>query len=105
MSLRETGTHICTDKSVNPEIDFLFLRFSGKKKFCEHKNSCTWQVAPDSQEMYNFTLVAENHFRKRSVNLLFNLAHRGETRVAAVSLFDTLGDQVTVLQAYAQFTS
>ncbi|XP_053513264.1 oncostatin-M-specific receptor subunit beta isoform X1 [Artibeus jamaicensis] len=50
--------------------------FSGEKKSCEHKNWCVWQVAADSQEMYNFTLVAENSFRKRSVNALFDLVHR-----------------------------
>lgn len=78
------------DQSITPEIVFLFLRFSGKKKFCEHKNWCTWQVAQDSQEMYNFTLMAENSLRKRSVNILFNLAHHGEARAAvAMSLFGT----------------
>lgn len=81
--------YFLTDQSVNPEIVFLFLRFSGKTKSCEQKNWCTWQVAQDSQ-MYNFTLIAENYFRKRSVNLLFNLAHRGEARAAvAMSLFGT----------------
>lgn len=82
--------HFLTDQSVTPEIVFLFLRFSGKKEFCKHKTWCTWQVAQDSQETYNFTLMAENYFRKRSVNLLFNLAHRGEARAAvAMSLFGT----------------
>uniref|UniRef100_A0A8D1HCZ7 Oncostatin M receptor n=1 Tax=Sus scrofa TaxID=9823 RepID=A0A8D1HCZ7_PIG len=57
----------------------LFESFSGKKILCEHRNFCNWQVAQDSQEMYNFTLVAENYLRKRSVNILFNLTHRGET--------------------------
>uniref|UniRef100_A0A8D1T2I9 Oncostatin-M-specific receptor subunit beta n=2 Tax=Sus scrofa TaxID=9823 RepID=A0A8D1T2I9_PIG len=54
----------------------LFESFSGKKILCEHRNFCNWQVAQDSQEMYNFTLVAENYLRKRSVNILFNLTHR-----------------------------
>ncbi|XP_054571287.1 oncostatin-M-specific receptor subunit beta isoform X2 [Eptesicus fuscus] len=50
--------------------------FSGKRQDCEHKTWCAWQVAQDSQETYNFTLLAENLFRKRSVNILFNLTHR-----------------------------
>ncbi|XP_045042243.2 oncostatin-M-specific receptor subunit beta isoform X2 [Desmodus rotundus] len=54
----------------------LFEAFSGKKKSCEHKNRCAWQIAPDSQETYNFTLVAENYLRRRSVSILFDLAHR-----------------------------
>ncbi|XP_030894200.1 oncostatin-M-specific receptor subunit beta [Leptonychotes weddellii] len=53
-----------------------FLRFSGKKTLCKHKSWCSWEVAPESQEMYNFTLTAENYLRKRSVHLLFNLTHR-----------------------------
>lgn len=78
---RDSGTHICVDKSVNPEIVVcvFFLRFSGKKTLCKHRNRCDWQVTQDSQEMYNFTLVAENYFRKRSVSILFNLIHGGET--------------------------
>ncbi|XP_040351744.1 oncostatin-M-specific receptor subunit beta isoform X1 [Herpailurus yagouaroundi] len=54
----------------------LFESFSGKKTLCKHKSWCNWQVSPDSQEMYNFTLTAENYLRKRSVHLLFNLTHR-----------------------------
>ncbi|KAM5328523.1 oncostatin-M-specific receptor subunit beta isoform 2-T2 [Glossophaga mutica] len=54
----------------------LFEAFSGEKRPCGHKNQCVWQVAPDSQETYNFTLVAENYLRKRSVNTVFDLAHR-----------------------------
>lgn len=52
----------------------LFESISGKWKRCEQKNWCSWQV--DSHGMYNFTLRAENRFRNRSVNILFNLAHR-----------------------------
>ncbi|XP_029796839.1 oncostatin-M-specific receptor subunit beta [Suricata suricatta] len=54
----------------------LFESFSGKKVICTHKSWCDWQAAPDSQEMYNFTLTAGNDLRKRSVHLLFNLTHR-----------------------------
>nr|KAF6490474.1 oncostatin M receptor [Molossus molossus] len=54
----------------------LFESFSGEKKLCEHKDRCTWQIAPGSQETYNFTLMAENHLRKRNVSILFDLAHR-----------------------------
>ncbi|XP_044088452.1 oncostatin-M-specific receptor subunit beta [Neovison vison] len=54
----------------------LFESFSGKKILCKHKSWCLWQVAPESQDMYNFTLTAENYLRKRSVHLLFHLTHR-----------------------------
>ncbi|XP_004449946.1 oncostatin-M-specific receptor subunit beta isoform X1 [Dasypus novemcinctus] len=54
----------------------LFESFSQKKEVCKHKNWCTWQVTQDSQEIYNFTLIAETNLRKRSVNILFNLSHR-----------------------------
>ncbi|XP_014400348.1 PREDICTED: oncostatin-M-specific receptor subunit beta isoform X2 [Myotis brandtii] len=73
----------------------LFESFSGKKKFCEHKTWCTWQVAQDSQETYNFTLMAENYFRKRSVNLLFNLAHR----VHPMTPFNVLFESVSTTNA------
>ncbi|XP_036163817.1 oncostatin-M-specific receptor subunit beta isoform X1 [Myotis myotis] len=72
----------------------LFESFSGKKKSCEQKNWCTWQVAQDSQ-MYNFTLIAENYFRKRSVNLLFNLAHR----VHPMTPFNVLFESVSTTNA------
>nr|NP_001073741.2 oncostatin-M-specific receptor subunit beta precursor [Bos taurus] len=64
----------------------LFESFSGKKTLCKHRNRCDWQVTQDSQEMYNFTLVAENYFRKRSVSILFNLIH-GVHPMAPYSLF------------------
>ncbi|KAK2493742.1 hypothetical protein MC885_012405 [Smutsia gigantea] len=54
----------------------LFESFSGKKTLCKHKNWCNWQVTQHSQEVYNFTLVAENYLRKRSVNTVFTLAHQ-----------------------------
>ncbi|XP_019592870.2 oncostatin-M-specific receptor subunit beta isoform X1 [Rhinolophus sinicus] len=54
----------------------LFESFSGKTKLCEHKKWCHWQVAPDSQETYNLTLIAENQLRRRSVSIFFNLTHR-----------------------------
>ncbi|XP_054544186.1 oncostatin-M-specific receptor subunit beta [Talpa occidentalis] len=54
----------------------LFESISGNKKLCVHKNWCNWQVTQDSQEMYNFTLLARNLLRQRSVNIAFNLAHR-----------------------------
>ncbi|KAM5257770.1 oncostatin-M-specific receptor subunit beta isoform 2-T6 [Hipposideros larvatus] len=54
----------------------LFESFSRKKKLCARKNWCDWQVAPDSQETYNFTLIAENNLRRRSVDVFFNLTHR-----------------------------
>ncbi|XP_064452843.1 oncostatin-M-specific receptor subunit beta isoform X5 [Mirounga angustirostris] len=64
----------------------LFESFSGKKTLCKHKSWCSWEVAPESQEMYNFTLTAENYLRKRSVHLLFNLTHRVHP-MAPFSLF------------------
>ncbi|KAM8819655.1 oncostatin-M-specific receptor subunit beta isoform 1-T1 [Rhynchonycteris naso] len=60
--------------------------FSGQKKICKHKNWCNWQVSQDSQETYNFTLTAENSFRKRRVNILFNLAHRVHPSVFNIDL-------------------
>ncbi|XP_045421726.1 oncostatin-M-specific receptor subunit beta isoform X1 [Lemur catta] len=54
----------------------LFESFSGKKKSCDEKTRCNWQITQDSQEIYNFTLITANYFRTRSVNLLFNLTHR-----------------------------
>lgn len=60
-------------------VSFHFLRFSGRQELSDHRNSHTWQITQDSQETYNFTLTAENNLRKRSVNLIFNLTHRGET--------------------------
>ncbi|XP_054439929.1 oncostatin-M-specific receptor subunit beta isoform X1 [Pteronotus mesoamericanus] len=66
-----------TDLPSYPSTSYtLFESFSGKKKLCKERNKCTWQVAQDSQETYNFTLVAENYLRKRSVNIVFDLAHR-----------------------------
>ncbi|KAG8512683.1 Oncostatin-M-specific receptor subunit beta [Galemys pyrenaicus] len=54
----------------------LFESISRNKILCEHKNWYNWQVTQDSQEMYNFTLLADNFLRQRSVNIVFNLAHR-----------------------------
>lgn len=54
----------------------LFEFYSGEKKLCKHKNWCNWQITQDSQETYNFTLIAENDLRKRSVSILFNLTQR-----------------------------
>ncbi|XP_076973150.1 oncostatin-M-specific receptor subunit beta isoform X3 [Tamandua tetradactyla] len=54
----------------------LFESFSQRKEFCKQRNCCTWQITQDSQEIYNFTLVAESSLRKRSINILFNLSHR-----------------------------
>ncbi|XP_008064709.1 oncostatin-M-specific receptor subunit beta [Carlito syrichta] len=64
----------------------LFESFSGEKKLCTHKNRCDWQITQDSQEFYNFTLTAANYLRKRSVNILFDLTHRGETGVVAAHI-------------------
>ncbi|XP_060151396.1 oncostatin-M-specific receptor subunit beta [Globicephala melas] len=66
-----------TGLSKQPSQSYtLFESFSGKKTLCKHRNWCDWQVAQDSQETYNFTLLAENYFRKRSVSILFNLTQR-----------------------------
>ncbi|XP_011821551.1 PREDICTED: oncostatin-M-specific receptor subunit beta isoform X3 [Mandrillus leucophaeus] len=78
----DPGTDTALGWSKQPSQSYtLFESFSGEKKLCTHKNWCNWQITQDSQEMYNFTLIAENYLRKRSVNILFNLTHRGETRV------------------------
>ncbi|XP_060002966.1 oncostatin-M-specific receptor subunit beta isoform X2 [Lagenorhynchus albirostris] len=66
-----------TGLSKQPSQSYtLFESFSGKKTLCKHRNWCDWQVAQGSQETYNFTLLAENYFRKRSVSILFNLTQR-----------------------------
>ncbi|XP_042638333.1 oncostatin-M-specific receptor subunit beta [Orycteropus afer afer] len=67
----DTGLQIQSSQSYT-----LFESFSQKKKVCKHKNWCTWQVTQDSQGMYNFTLMAENYLRKRSVTLVFQLTHQ-----------------------------
>nr|O70458.1 RecName: Full=Oncostatin-M-specific receptor subunit beta; AltName: Full=Interleukin-31 receptor subunit beta; Short=IL-31 receptor subunit beta; Short=IL-31R subunit beta; Short=IL-31R-beta; Short=IL-31RB; Flags: Precursor [Mus musculus]AAC40122.1 oncostatin M specific receptor [Mus musculus] len=50
--------------------------FSKRCEVSNYRNSYTWQITEGSQEMYNFTLTAENQLRKRSVNINFNLTHR-----------------------------
>ncbi|XP_058286245.1 oncostatin-M-specific receptor subunit beta isoform X1 [Hylobates moloch] len=73
----DPGTDTALGWSKQPSQSYtLFESFSGEKKLCTHKNWCNWQITQDSQETYNFTLVAENYLRKRSVNILFNLTHR-----------------------------
>ncbi|XP_012504960.1 PREDICTED: oncostatin-M-specific receptor subunit beta [Propithecus coquereli] len=73
----DPGTDTALAWSKQPSQSYtLFESFSGKKKHCEEKNRCNWQITQDSQEIYNFTLITENYLRKRSVNLLFNLTHR-----------------------------
>ncbi|XP_045249591.2 oncostatin-M-specific receptor subunit beta isoform X3 [Macaca fascicularis] len=73
----DPGTDTALGWSKQPSQSYtLFESFSGEKKLCTHKNWCNWQITQDSQEMYNFTLIAENYLRKRSVNILFNLTHR-----------------------------
>ncbi|KAM9694240.1 oncostatin-M-specific receptor subunit beta isoform 2-T2 [Trichechus inunguis] len=66
-----------TALEIQPSQSYtLFESFSQKKKVCKHRNWCTWQVSQDSQEMYHFTLMAENYLRKRTVHLVFKLTHR-----------------------------
>ncbi|XP_062067679.1 oncostatin-M-specific receptor subunit beta isoform X2 [Lepus europaeus] len=63
--------------SKQPSQSYTLLEsFSGRKEHCQHRSWCHWQISQGSQETYNFTLLAENRLRKRSVNLLFNLTHR-----------------------------
>uniref|UniRef100_A0A8D2B1P3 Oncostatin M receptor n=1 Tax=Sciurus vulgaris TaxID=55149 RepID=A0A8D2B1P3_SCIVU len=76
------GVDTGLDWNIQPSQSYtLFESFSGKKQNCKHKNSCNWKITQDVQETYNFTLTAANYFRKRSANIIFNLTHRGETRV------------------------
>ncbi|XP_045141326.1 oncostatin-M-specific receptor subunit beta isoform X2 [Echinops telfairi] len=63
-----------------PESYALYESFSQETRVCEHNTWCTWQVAEDSQDEYNFTLRLQNIFRERSVNLAFNLTHRVHPR-------------------------
>ncbi|KAM4875838.1 oncostatin-M-specific receptor subunit beta isoform 3-T4 [Thomomys bottae] len=68
-------THL--DWSMQPSQTYTLVEsFSGERKQCEHKNLCNWKITQELQETYNFTLIAENNLRRRSVNLLFNLTHR-----------------------------
>ncbi|XP_075397074.1 oncostatin-M-specific receptor subunit beta isoform X2 [Tenrec ecaudatus] len=69
-----------SNKVQPPESYALHESFSQETKVCEHNTWCTWQVAEDSQDGYNFTLQIQNIFRKRSVNLAFNLTHRVHPR-------------------------
>ncbi|XP_048224262.1 oncostatin-M-specific receptor subunit beta isoform X2 [Perognathus longimembris pacificus] len=63
--------------SMQPSQTYiLFESFSGEKKYCEHEKLCNWKISQELQETYNFTLVAKNLLRNRSVNSLFNLTHR-----------------------------
>ncbi|XP_043834706.1 oncostatin-M-specific receptor subunit beta [Dromiciops gliroides] len=59
----------------------LFEWFSQKKVDCVHRNWCTWQLAPDMQDMYNFTLTAENKLRKRRTSILFNVTHKVQPKL------------------------
>lgn len=79
--------HLLWWKCLNPVFPVLFfslhfLRFSKRCEVSNYRNSYTWQITEGSQEMYNFTLTAENQLRKRSVNINFNLTHRGETAMS-----------------------
>lgn len=69
----------------------LFESFSGKNQSCKHKNSCDWKITQDSQEMYNFTLTTANYFRKRSVNIIFNLSHRVHPMAPHSVHFENIG--------------
>ncbi|XP_040833413.1 oncostatin-M-specific receptor subunit beta [Ochotona curzoniae] len=73
----EPGPDTALDRSQQCCQNYtLFESFSGRQKHCQHKDWCHWQIYGDSQEMYNFTLLAENKLRNRSVSLFFNLSHR-----------------------------
>ncbi|XP_017655837.1 oncostatin-M-specific receptor subunit beta isoform X1 [Nannospalax galili] len=62
-------------KQQPPQNYTLFESFSGRRKLC-NKSSCDWQITDDSQEIYNFTLIAKNYLRTRSVSVSFHLTHR-----------------------------
>nr|XP_008260351.1 oncostatin-M-specific receptor subunit beta isoform X2 [Oryctolagus cuniculus]XP_008260352.1 oncostatin-M-specific receptor subunit beta isoform X2 [Oryctolagus cuniculus] len=63
--------------SKQPSQSYTLLEsFSRRKEHCQHRSWCHWQISQGSQETYNFTLLAENRLRRRSVNLLFNLTRR-----------------------------
>ncbi|KFO22076.1 oncostatin-M-specific receptor subunit beta [Fukomys damarensis] len=74
-----------------PQHYTLFESFSGEKKFCEHNNQCSWEISPDLQETYNFTLTAENYLRKRSVSTIFNLTHRVHPKAPSSVHFKNIG--------------
>ncbi|XP_044537297.1 oncostatin-M-specific receptor subunit beta [Gracilinanus agilis] len=54
----------------------LFEWYSKKKVVCDHRNWCIWQLAPEVQDMYNFTLMAENKLRKRRTSIFFNVTQQ-----------------------------
>ncbi|XP_069897172.1 oncostatin-M-specific receptor subunit beta isoform X3 [Dipodomys merriami] len=71
------GVDTGLDWSMQPSQSYTLVEsVSRERKHCEHKNVCNWKITQELQEIYNFTLIAENYLRKRSVNILFNLTHR-----------------------------
>ncbi|XP_007487492.2 oncostatin-M-specific receptor subunit beta isoform X1 [Monodelphis domestica] len=60
----------------------LFEWYSKKKIVCNHRNWCIWQLAPEVQEKYNFTLMAENKLRKRRTSISFNVTQQVQPKHA-----------------------
>ncbi|XP_074062899.1 oncostatin-M-specific receptor subunit beta isoform X2 [Macrotis lagotis] len=59
----------------------LFEWFSQKRVDCNHRNWCIWQLTGNMQDMYNFTLMAENKLRKRRTNTFFNVTHQVQPKI------------------------
>ncbi|XP_036597075.1 oncostatin-M-specific receptor subunit beta [Trichosurus vulpecula] len=55
--------------------------FSQKKVNCDHRNWCTWPLAPDMQDTYNFTLIAENKLRMRRTSIFFNVTQKVQPKL------------------------
>ncbi|KAL1783664.1 oncostatin-M-specific receptor subunit beta [Sigmodon hispidus] len=69
----------------------LYESFSGRRELSNHRNSHNWKITEDAQEMYNFTLTAENNLRKRSVSMIFNLTHRVHPMAPHDVTLETIG--------------
>ncbi|XP_072461870.1 oncostatin-M-specific receptor subunit beta [Notamacropus eugenii] len=75
----------------------LFEWFSQKKDDCVHRNWCTWQLAPDMQDTYNFTLMAENKIGKRRTSIFFNVTQRVQPKfVGEISIENVSATEATL---------
>ncbi|XP_051846109.1 oncostatin-M-specific receptor subunit beta isoform X3 [Antechinus flavipes] len=77
----DPGRDTLLQEEIMPTNYNLFEWFSQKKVNCVHRNWCTWQLTSDIQDMYNFTLTAENELRKRRVDILFNVTQQVQPKL------------------------
>ncbi|XP_068952290.1 oncostatin-M-specific receptor subunit beta isoform X3 [Petaurus breviceps papuanus] len=74
----------------------LFEWFSQKKVDCAHKNWCTWKLAPDIQDTYNFTLMAENKLRQRRTSIFFNVTQQVQPQLGEISIENVSATEATL---------